>query len=274
MAVAITLSNVWYGTQLATLFFSFTTFATSFTSTYTLAYCAIVASLTISLYQDLTAAALKKSAGSSSASAANPEVTAKTPQAQALEFVNSLKPLVGPAKTHPTTPYVLLALSYLIVLPRSAITLIPFDIFAFFHVVNFTKTFVFPRLDVNVSIKNKAISILDVIATRYSELGFASAVQFQLLSLGISLFWALINTPLNLIGYGDGHTMLNYLTAFVWITFVMTVQSQNLLMRAGITKIVTIVDGVVADPRVPVNVKDAWVRTKHIVKNKNLDHAQ
>jgi hypothetical protein len=284
MTAAVTLSNVWYGTQLATIFFSFATFATSYSSSYILAYISIVASLTISLYQSLTASASSSASSSSaSSSATNPSgstSTKKAPpanipvQAQAVDFVKSLTPLVGPAKSHPTTPYILLAVSYLFVLPRSIITLAPFVIFAFFHVVNYTKTFVLPRMNASPSLKERAISILDIIATQYSDVGFTWAVQFQLLSLCISFLWAVINTPLNLIGHGDGHSLLNYLTVLVWVAFISIVQSQNLLMRSAITRVVTILDGVMADPRVPLGIKDAWVRVKHIVKNKNLNHSQ
>lgn len=282
----LTLSNVWYGTQLATLFFSFLTFTTSFKKAYTLAYFFISTSLIISLYQSLVAAQ-KKAENSTSSSSSSASVSSsdkatsstankanKDIKEQAIEFVKSLIPLIKPAQSHATTPYIFLSLSYLFVIPRSALTLFPFVIFALFHVLNYTRTFVIPRLNINVNYQTQIKNVLEFVSTKYSQVGYSWAVQFQLASLIISIIWALLNFPLNLIGYGDGKTFLNFLTVIVWVVFINRVQSQNLLMKSTINKIVTIVDGISSDPRVPVEVRNAWLKAKHVIKFKTLNSSE
>lgn len=278
MKKLITLSNVWYGTQLATLFFSFLTFTTSFYRAYTLSYFFISTSLIISLYQSLTATTKKADSPSSSSTSTSKESASTTSKPvvkdikeQVIEFITSLKPLIKPAKSHSTTPYIFLSLSYLFILPRSALTLFPFVIFSLFHVLNYTRTFVVPKLNINANVQIQIKNVLEFVSTKYSQIGYGWAVQFQLASLLISIIWTLFNFPLNLIGYGDGKNFLNILTVIVWVSFISIVQQQNLLMKSTINKVITLIDGVTSDPRVPIGVRDAWIKGKHIIKYKTLN---
>lgn len=278
MKKLITLSNVWYGTQLATLFFSFLTFTTSFYRAYTLSYFFISTSLIISLYQSLTATTKKADSPSSSSTSTSKESASTTSKPvvkdikeQVIEFITSLKPLIKPAKSHSTTPYIFLSLSYLFILPRSALTLFPFVIFSLFHVLNYTRTFVVPKLNINANVQIQIKNVLEFVSTKYSQIGYGWAVQFQLASLLISIIWTLFNFPLNLIGYGDGENFLNILTVIVWVSFISIVQQQNLLMKSTINKVITLIDGVTSDPRVPIGVRDAWIKGKHIIKYKTLN---
>ena len=278
MKKLITLSNVWYGTQLATLFFSFLTFTTSFYRAYTLSYFFISTSLIISLYQSLTATTKKADSPSSSSTSTSKESASTTSKPvvkdikeQVIEFITSLKPLIKPAKSHSTTPYIFLSLSYLFILPRSALTLFPFVIFSLFHVLNYTRTFVVPKLNINANVQIQIKNVLEFISTKYSQIGYGWAVQFQLASLLISIIWTLFNFPLNLIGYGDGENFLNILTVIVWVSFISIVQQQNLLMKSTINKVISLIDGVTSDPRVPIGVRDAWIKGKHIIKYKTLN---
>ena len=278
MKKLITLSNVWYGTQLATLFFSFLTFTTSFYRAYTLSYFFISTSLIISLYQSLTATTKKADSPSSSSTSTSKESASTTSKPvvkdikeQVIEFITSLKPLIKPAKSHSTTPYIFLSLSYLFILPRSALTLFPFVIFSLFHVLNYTRTFVVPKLNINANVQIQIKNVLEFVSTKYSQIGYGWAVQFQLASLLISIIWTLFNFPLNLIGYGDGENFLNILTVIVWVSFISIVQQQNLLMKSTINKVISLIDGVTSDPRVPIGVRDAWIKGKHIIKYKTLN---
>lgn len=278
MKKLITLSNVWYGTQLATLFFSFLTFTTSFYRAYTLSYFFISTSLIISLYQSLTATTKKSDSPLSSSTSTSKESASTTSKPvvkdtkeQVIEFITSLKPLIKPAKSHSTTPYIFLSLSYLFILPRSALTLFPFVIFSLFHVLNYTRTFVVPKLNINANVQIQIKNVLEFVSTKYSQIGYGWAVQFQLASLLISIIWTLFNFPLNLIGYGDGKNFLNILTVIVWVSFISIVQQQNLLMKSTINKVITLIDGVTSDPRVPIGVRDAWIKGKHIIKYKTLN---
>lgn len=280
MAITFTLSNVWYGTQLGTLFFTFLTLTSSLKASYVLAYIFIVTSLAISLYQALTAEQKKKntepnSASSTSSTSSSTSIKAAAdPKQQAIDFVNSLKPLIKPAQSHPTTPYILLSLAHLFILPRYIITLIPFAIFAFFHALNFTRTFIVSLLPINADLQTKVKSILGTINEKYNNNAFKLAVWVQIYTLASVILWTTLNLPLNLIGYGDGHTLLNILTVAVWSSFINVIQSQNLLMKSAFNEIVATIDGLAVDPRAPPQVKEVWARVKHAIKYKDLNHSE
>lgn len=274
MAITFTLSNVWYGTQLGTLVFTFLSFTSSLRASYVLAYIFIVSSLVISLYQSLTAEQKKKSSESASSTSESITNTSSDPKQQVFNFISSLKPLIKPAQTHTTTPYILLSLAHLFILPRYIITLIPFGIFAFFHALNFTRTFIISLLPINVNLQTKFKSILETINERYNNKAFKLAVWVQIYTLTSCIFWTVVNLPLNLIGYGDGHTLLNILTVIVWGSFINVIQSQNLLMKSAFNEVVAIVDGIVVDPRAPPQLKEVWTNIKYTIKYKDLNHSK
>lgn len=273
----ITLSSIWYTSQLATIVFSIHALITSHPATYTLAYLSIVVSLVISLYQALTAEKAKsKSSSSPTTDSLRPTESSqpKDWKQNSLDFIGLLQSLIKPAQSHPTTPYVLLAIAYLILLPKFKITLIPFLIFAFFHAINYTRTFILPILPVNESFKIKGKSILESINNKFHEKAFQVAVWIQLFSFSFLSIWAIVTTPLNLIGYGDGHLLINWISVVVWYFFINVLQTQNLLMKAAINEIVTSIDGVAADPRIPQGFKTHWANAKQIIKSKQQDHSQ
>ncbi|ODQ44260.1 hypothetical protein PICMEDRAFT_13797 [Pichia membranifaciens NRRL Y-2026] len=268
----LTLSSAWYSSQLATIFFAILAATAAFSAAYPLAYLSITVSLAISLYQALTAEA-KSPAPAAVAGGDTPNAKSDS-AADKDTATGSLKKLVGPARKHPTTPYVLLALGHLLVFPRFTLTLLPFVLFAFFHAINYTRTFVLPVLPVSEGLKSRGKSVLEHVNSRYNEAAFRLAVWVQLLCFAIEVLWAVVMTPLNLVGYGDGRLLLNWAAAAGWLVFIGTLQSQNLLMKAAINQVVTNVDGVVSDPRVPQQARDVWARTKHVVRYKDLNHVQ
>lgn len=258
---------------MGTLVFSFLSLVINIKSAYTLAYYCIASSFVISLYQSLTAEQSKATPKETaeSAKAETPKVVSQDPKQKVIDFVNSLKPLIKPAQNHATTPYVLLSLAYLFVLPRNRLTLIPYMIFATFHALNYTKTFVLPRLGLNAQLQSNVNMVLQVLNNRFHAPAFKAAVWSQLTTLSFSVFNLLINFPLNLIGYGDGHTITNFISVAVWFSFISTVVKDNLLMKSAINDVVAFADGVTMDPRVPVQVRDAWLKAKHIITYKDLN---
>lgn len=281
---AITIPHVWYATQLASLFFSFLTFISSSIVPYKLAYLFVTASLFISLYQSLTREQPKTTPGTvdSASGSANSESTSKSPSSSGNarvankkhDVVSSIRLMIKPARSHSTTPYALLALAYLLIFSKSKISLIPFDIFAFFHVINYTSSSIIDLLPVNATMQGQIKKCLEYTNTRYNPIGFRIAVWVQLLTFLISVLWTVLNLPLNLVGYGDGHSLLNIATTVCWVFFIEKVQSQNLLMKAAINNVVAIIDGITADPRVPLQLRDLWTRVKHIAKFKDFNHVQ
>ncbi|TID31329.1 hypothetical protein CANINC_000040 [Pichia inconspicua] len=267
----ITLPNVWYGTQLAALFFSFLSFTTNFKTVYTLAYISIATSFIISLYQSLTATQKANASKNTEESTQNKTTVLDDPKQKIVEFVNSIKPLIKPAQSHATTPYILLSLACIFILPRSTLTLTPYAIFAFFHALNYTRTFVLPRLGLNANIQSQANIVMEYINTRFHTPAFKAAVWSQLFTFLTTVVSTLINFPLNIVGYGDGHSMLNFTAVFIWLSFISAVMKDNILMRAAINEIVTIVDDVTLDPRIPSQVRGAWLKAKHIITYKSLD---
>jgi hypothetical protein len=282
MIKTFTLSNVWYGTQLATLLFSFFTFTSSYRLFYILSYISIIASLVISLYQSLISDQKKQSTsstsslneGAASKSNTDPNISYTNSKNQIIDFLNSLKPLIKPAQSHSTTPYILLTIAYVLILPRYILTLIPFTIFAFFHALNYTRTFIVPLLPINLNSQTMIKSTLENLNEKYNNKAFKLAVWVQIFIFTTIVIWTIVNLPLNLIGYGDGHILLDLLTVIIWFYFINIIQSQNLLMKSALSDIVTIIDGIVVDPRIPFQIKDAWIRIKYLVKYKNLDHAE
>lgn len=285
----ITLSSVWYSSQLGTIFFSLLTAITSFSAAYPLAYLSITISLAISLYQSLTAEVTtsttdKNEVGTTTgpsngttrpiATDGTTNLSPQSTQEKALGFINLLKTLVKPARKHPTTPYVLLSVEHLFFFPRFTLTLFPFVIFAFFHAINYTRTFVLPLLPIGDSLKSKGKSTFEFINSKYNEAAFRLAVWVQLVCFTVVFIWAVVTTPLNIVGFGDGHLFLNWFSVFGWFYFINVLQSQNLLMKSAINQVVTSVDGVVSDPRVPQQLRDCWARTKHFIRYKDLNHAQ
>lgn len=113
--------------------------------------------------------------------------------------------------------------------------------------------------------------MLESINVKYNELGFEVAVWVQLFCTLYFTLTAVINTPLNLIGYGNGTSIKNWLTAFIWIGFVNVLNRQNLLMKSTMVKIVSSIDKFAIDPRCPVPVKQAWEKAKLILDKKPVN---
>lgn len=270
----ITLPNVWYASQLGALFFSFLSFTTNFRAVYLLAYISIAISFIISLYQSLTATQKTTESKDADGSTQKKVPSSEDSKQKVIDFVNSLKPLIKPAQTHATTPYILLSLAYIFILPRNTLTLVPYSIFAFFHALNYTRTFVLPRLGLNATIQSRANIIMEYINNRFHTSAFKAAVWSQLFTFSTTVISTLINFPLNLVGYGDGHSLLNFTAVFIWFSFINAVMRDNILMRAAINEIVAIVDDVTLDPRVPVQVRDAWLKAKHIITYKSFDESK
>lgn len=270
----ITLPNVWYTSQLGTLFFAFLSLITNIKATYILAYYCVAISFVISLYQSLTTDQKKNDIKNLSESTKKPLVTSADARERIIEFVNTLKPLTGPAKTHATTPYILLSLAYIFLLPKSTLTLIPYAIFAFFHALNYTRTFVLPRLGLNSNIQSRANMIMELVNNRFHAPAFKAAVWSQLFTFTTTVLVTIVNFPLNLIGYGDGHTILNFSSVLIWFSFISAVMKDNLLMRAAINEVIAIADGVAMDPRVPPQAREAWSKAKQIITYKNVNNTK
>lgn len=275
MEYSITLPGLWFSTQLGAFVCSIFSLSSFFSFAYIVAYLFIVLSLILSLYQSLKS----QSERDGQAEASTPESSIASPitienTQQILDFLKSLLPLLKLSQTHPTTPYILLSLSYLLVFPKYLITLVPYTIFSFFHILKYIRTFVVARLPLNENLQEKIKTGIDYITENYNTLGFQMAVWTQLAIFATICLSTLVNIPLNLIGYGDGHTFLDVVCVLVWFSFLNAVQSDNLLMKDAINRIVAIVDGFVMDPSTPPQVKHLWNRTKHIIKYKDLNHAE
>lgn len=274
--MAITLSSVWYSSQLSTIVLSLKALLSPSNSFYILAYLFIILSLVISQYQSLIAERYRNSSSSSSSTIPTNTYSNKEKhiKEKILDFINTLSTLVEPAKSHPTTPYVLLAIAHLLIVPKYKITLIPYIIFAFFHAINYTRTFVLPILPINEPLKDKFKSLFELINTKYHEKSFRFAVWIQLISFLIIFTWTIVTTPLNLIGYGDNNLVLNWVSLYIWYSFISILETQNLLMKSAINEIITALDGISSDPRIPQNLKDLWIKARQTIRPKVSNHEE
>lgn len=270
----ITLSSVWYSSQLSTIALSLKALLSSSNTFYILSYLFIILSLVISQYQSLTAEKYRNSSLASSTPINSSSNKEKQIKEKILDFIDTLGTLVEPAKSHPTTPYALLAIAHLIIIPKYKITLIPFIIFAFFHAINYTRTFILPILPISDTLKNKFKSTFEFINTKYHEKSFKFAVWIQLISFIMIFVWAIVTTPLNLVGYGDDNLILNWISVYIWYSFINVLQTQNLLMTSAINEIITALDGISADPRVPQNFKDMWIKVRQTIRPKVSNHEE
>ncbi|KAG0674487.1 hypothetical protein C6P40_001926 [Pichia californica] len=275
----ISLSSFWFSSQLSTIFFSILALITSSNISYLLAYFSIIISLIISLYQALTADKIKKEYNnnidkrlkSSNDSINNKQIDLKS---IFLNFFKILLTLIEPAKYHPTTPYILLAISYLLICTKFKITLIPYLIFAFFHAINYFKSFILIKLPINNNYKINLKYFCEFINNNYHEPCFKFSVWIQLFSFLNILIWAILTTPFNLLGYyGDNRLIINWLSVYIWYSFIDILQSENLLMKCAINEIVTALDGITADPRLPKNLRENWLKIKNIFRKKDLNHS-
>lgn len=265
----ISLSGVWYSSQLATILLCFITFLTNSSVVYYLTYLLILISLIISLYQSLKSSIKTEENSKSINSDNNNEgLSVHNFKDKFIEFINSLKPLIKPAKKHFTTPYIILSISHLIILPKLKISIIPFTIFAIFHSVNYTRTFIISKLPITASFQEKIKLGLEKFNAKYNKDGFKLSVWIQLFTTFYVIVIAIVNLPLNLIGYGSGSNISNIAAVIIYLIFINVMQSENILMKEAINDIIVFADGISADPRVPKEIGQYWNTIKQFCKKK------
>lgn len=259
--------NTWIFFQTASLFLSlYSLLLRSTPLFYGSAYFAIVVSLAISIYQ---ASSLQQKQKDKTTDGAE----TKIPQREPLTDINSwiqeanrlyaiAKPQLKPLLSNQSTPYLLLALCQWMFLKKLVISLVPFTIFAFFHVLTHMRNYVIPSLSfISTPTKEKIKSILENANKKLSPVALLMTVYIEILCffvyLGNAFSWFL----LKLIGRGNGF-FVNLLAIIVWFVFLNIRYDESIIVKKVVHNLVSIVDGLAADPRVPPQLSNYWGQTK------------
>lgn len=238
---------------------------------YSGAYFAIVISLGISIYQ--ASLLQQKQKGKDKPIETDASKSTKIPQREPLTDLNSwiqegtrlyliAKPHLKPLLSNQSTPYLILAIFQWLFLKKLVITLVPFAIFAFFHVLSHIRNYVIPSLSfISTLTKEKVKKILEKANNNLSPTALLVAAHIEILCffvyLGNTFSWFL----LKLIGRGSGF-IVNLLAVIVWFVFLNVRYDESFVVKKVVHNLVSIVDGITADPRVPYQISQYWNQIK------------
>lgn len=171
------------------------------------------------------------------------------------------RPQLRPLLANASTPYLVLAIFQWLVLKRVSLTLVPFAIFAFFHLLAHVKTAVVPRAPLSTPTKENIKQGLETLSARLGQPALVATVYIELacfaLYVGNLLSWLL----LKLVGRGSGF-VANVLGVAVWFLFLNVRYNESIVVKGVVARVVAVADALAADPRAPPQLAHAWARAK------------
>ncbi|CDK25833.1 unnamed protein product [Kuraishia capsulata CBS 1993] len=162
----------------------------------------------------------------------------------------SLQPLA--LLTDDNVQYVALALAFLTILPSVVFAVVPFMIFAVFHILSYSRSTLFPVFGVPSESKI-SVFVANFVQTHHDKSVYIGST-FEL----ITLVWFLLGALLWRKGY--------WLGLLIYAYFIKLRYDKSIITRSVLKSWEVKVDGLVSHPSVPVQVKSTWLQLKQLLK--------
>lgn len=137
--------------------------------------------------------------------------------------------------------------------PRTVLSLAPFILFAIVHVLGFLQEQILPALNYP-STSGLSVRISSLIKNNHERLLNYSA-NFELILLVVLIFKALI------------FAKRSWIVLVAYSVFVKLRYESSVYTRSALKAYEVRLDGVLSDPRLPVQVKQLWAKVKSVLRN-------
>lgn len=268
--MAALIEHIWFASQCASLALSSAVLVgVRMRFLYGSAYFAVVVSLAVSLFQASVAQQQQQQQQQQAKTKPEDSIPPKEPLHDVASYLREAqrlwavaKPNVKPFLTNKSMPYFILALFQWLYLKKLVISLVPFAIFAFFHVLSHLSNSVIPSVTfISTPSKQKAKQIIESIKAKFSSKAMIVTIYAEiacfLLYTGNALGWFV----LKLVGRGSGF-FVNIAAVVVWYLFLVVRFDESITVKQVVKTIVSSIDGILADPRIPAELSVYWTQAK------------